>query len=344
MDFRSDNTVPVSPLVMQALLNANETSMPAYGHDPVTHHARQRFTEIFEREVDVFFVGTGTAANVLALSTMAPPHGAIYCHPEAHINVDECGAPEFATAGAKLVSIPGEHGKISLHLLRRQIEKDLEMRPHAAQPSVISLSQTTEAGTLYQKDELQAICQVAKEFGLLVHMDGARFTNALVALGESPAALTWQSGVDVLSFGGTKNGAMFAEAVVFFNRDLAKNADYTQKRQGQLFSKMRYMSCQFLALFNEELWLKNALHANHMATRLAEILQRCEGVSLLNPVEANEVFVDMADYLSTHLKNHGVSFYNWGIPGQKQYRFVCSFHTHMADMHELERLCQEAHR
>lgn len=341
MNFQSDNTAPVSPLVMQALLNANETPMPAYGLDPVTKHARQRFTEIFEREVDVFFTSTGTAANSLALTTMTPPFGAIYCHPDAHINVDECCAPEAATSGAKLIPIAGEHGKMTPDSLRRQIERDISMRPHSSLPAVISLTQCTESGTLYQREEVAAICKLAKEFGLLVHVDGARFANALVGLGESPANMTWRAGVDVLTLGGTKNGAMAAESVVFFNRDLAKNADYIQKRQGQLFSKMRYFSCQFLALFNEDMWLKNALHANHMATRLMEVLERCEGVSLQHPVEANEVFVHMSDKLMTHLRDRGVLFYDWDMPGQRHYRFVCSSHTHITEIQELERLCKE---
>ncbi len=341
MNFESDNTAPISPLIMQAILNANETSMPAYGQDPITKHARQRFCEIFEREVDVFFTATGTAANCLALTTMTPAYGAIYCHPDSHINVDECGAPEGATAGAKLVPISGDNGKITPEALRRQIERDLAMRPHCAQPAVISLSQCTESGTLYKKDELSEIGKIAKEYGLLVHMDGARFANAVVALGESPAALTWHVGIDVLTLGGTKNGALAAESVVFFNRDLAKNADYVQKRQGQLFSKMRYFSCQFLALFNEDMWLKNALHANHMATRLMEVLERCNGVSLLSPVEANEVFVHMPDTLTTHLRDRGVLFYDWGMPGQKHYRFVCSSHTHITEIQEVDKLYRE---
>ena len=340
MNFQSDNTAPVSPLVMQALLNANETPMPAYGQDPVTKHARQRFIEIFERDLDVHFVSTGTAANALALTTMTPPFGAIYCHPDSHINVDECSAPEAATSGAKLIAIPGEHGKITPEALRRQIERDLSMRPHTSQPAVISLSQCTESGTLYQKEELFEICKLAKEFGLLVHVDGARFANALVALGESPAAMTWQQGVDVLTLGGTKNGALAAEAVVFFNKDLAKNADYIQKRQGQLFSKMRYFSCQFLALFNDDLWLKNALHANHMATRLVEVLQQERGVSIQHPVEANEIFVHMPDSITTYLRDHGVLFYDWGMPGQRHYRFVCSSQTHISEIQEVERLCR----
>lgn len=341
MNFASDNTSPVSPLVMQAILNANEAPMPAYGQDPITKHARQRFMEIFGRDVDVFFTATGTAANCLALTTMAPPFGAIYCHREAHINTDECGAPEAATSGAKLIGLSGEQGKLTPDILKVQIEKDLSMRPHSPQPAAISLSQCTESGTVYQKNEIEAICKLARHYNLSVHMDGARFANALVATGESPASLTWCAGVDVLSLGGTKNGAMAAEAVVFFNRNLAKSADYTQKRQGQLFSKMRYFSCQFLALFEEDLWLKNALHANHMATRLMEILQRCEGVSLLYPVEANEIFVHMPDSLTKHLRDRGVLFYDWGIPGDRHYRFVCSAHTHVVDLQELETLCKK---
>jgi threonine aldolase len=340
VNFQSDNTSTVAPQVIEAILNANHESVPSYGKDAVTEDARAKFEQVFERPVDVFFVSTGTAANGLSLASSCPPYGAIFAHENAHVITDEANAIECFTGGAKIVGIPGNHGKIDPLLFERRIQIWKNSRPHAPLPSVITLTQATEAGTVYTIKEIQALSEIARAHNMLVHMDGARFANAVVALGESPAALSWKAGVDILSFGGTKNGALMAEAVVFFNRDLARQADYTQKRMGQLSSKMRFLSAQFLALFYEDLWLRHAYHANRTATQVAEVLQRCEGVRLLYPVDINEVFVEMPPALVSQLRAKGISFYEWGMPGHHHYRFVTSFNTHLSAIDGLKVACQ----
>jgi threonine aldolase len=340
MNFQSDNTSIVAPQVIEALLNANHESASSYGQDAVTEKAKQKFNQIFERDVDVFFTSTGTAANGLALATLCPPYGAIFAHEEAHIITDEANAIEGATGGAKIIPIAGKQGKIDPQGLEQRIQAWKNHRPHAPLPLALSLTQATEAGTIYTIEEIKALSRIAKANGLYVHMDGARFANALVSLGETSATMTWKAGVDVLSFGGTKNGAMAAEAVVFFNRDLTKNADYIHKRMGQLFSKMRFFSSQFLALFQQDLWLRHAYNANQVATQVGEILQRCEGVKLLYPIDANEVFVTMPDSLAKHLRHEGINFYDWGLPGEKQYRFVTSFNTHSSALESLKVACK----
>lgn len=341
MNFQSDNTAPVNPEVMQAILQANQASVGAYGNDPITSFVRKQFDDIFFCETTVFFTSTGTSSNAIALASLVPAYGAIYCHEEAHINTDECGAPELATGGAKLIPVPGEHGKMSVEILKSYIERDLSMRPHASYPGAISLSQCTEAGTVYQLEELQSLTSLAHHYGLHVHMDGARFANALVSTGMTPDQLTWRSGVDVLSFGGTKNGAMAAESIVYFNRALSQNVDLIQKRFGQLSSKMRYYSCQFQALFENDLWLKNASKANDLANQLSRLLLTVEGVRLLHPVEGNEVFVYLPDDVMKGLREKGVLFYDWGIPGDQQYRFVTSFYSNEADLQNLESICKQ---
>lgn len=339
MNFQSDNTSTMAPQVMEAILNANHESVPSYGNDAVTEDAKLKFNQVFEREVEVFFMSTGTAANGLALASICPPHGAIFAHEQAHIITDEANAIEGFTSGAKIVSVPGAHGKMDPAALEKMVLSWKQHRPHAPMPAAISLTQATEAGTLYTVDEIRVLSNIAKSNDMRVHMDGARFANAVVALGESPAALTWKAGVDVLSFGATKNGAMAAEAVVFFDKDLVSVADYAHKRMGQLLSKMRFFSCQFLALFHEDLWFRHAYHANEMATQVAEILQRCERAKLLHPVECNEVFVELPDTLVNQLRSAGISFYDWGIPGGKQYRFVTSFNTHSSAIDSLKAAC-----
>lgn len=340
MNFQSDNATTVAPQVMEGLLAVNQESVPSYGKDRVTDKARLAFNQVFGREVDVFFMSTGSAANGLSLASICPPYGAIFAHEEAHIICDEANAIEACTGGAKIVPIPGRHGKIDVIELESRIRAWKNSRPHAPLPAALSLTQVTEAGTVYKPAEIKTLAEVAKAHGLAVHMDGARFANAVVALGESPAAFTWKVGVDVLSFGGTKNGALAAEAVVFFNHSLAVHADYLHKRMGQLYSKMRFFSSQFLSLFEKDLWLHHAQVANQAATQVAEILQRCEGVQLLYPVDANEVFVTLPSGLAADLRKKGVLFYEWGRPGQNYYRFVTSYNTSSASIEQLKMACQ----
>lgn len=311
MTFKSDNTSGICPEILEKITFANkDVTQDAYGQDTVTSRVKDIFNTLFEKKVSVYFMATGTGANCLALASMTPSYGAIFCHDHAHITTDETNAPELFTGGAKLINLPGDHGKICPTTLEDTIQRLKSMRPHSPMPAALSLSQSTEAGTVYTLSELEALITIAKKHYLYIHMDGARFANAVARLGESPANLTWRLGVDALSFGGTKNGALAAEAVVLFNFNLANHLDYQQKRFGQLISKMRFFSCQFEALLENDLWLKNAGHANNMAKHLAQALLNLGDVELIHPVEANEVFVNMSIELAQTLRNHGVQFYD----------------------------------
>lgn len=323
MNFKSDNAAGACPEIMNALQAANRGFAASYGADEYSKQLAQKVAQIFEHEVTIYLTSTGTAANCLALSALAPTYGSIYCHPHAHINTDECGAPELFT-GAKLTVIAGASGKIDVQALESQIIFDNDLRPHISKPAAISVTQLTEGGTAYLLEELAAIKACAQRHGLYLHMDGARFANALVTLGCTPADMTWKSGVDVLSFGATKNGAMMAEMVVIFNQKLAQDFDYRHKRAGQLLSKTRFEAAQFLAYFENDLWLNNARHSNAMAQKLAAVLTAIPGVSIDHEVHGNELFVNMPAPLANHLLDHGAHFYSWG-PGL--YRLVTSWMT-----------------
>jgi threonine aldolase len=312
VNFTSDNVSGAAPEILEALIAASTSGpMPSYGADPLTARVTEKISALFEREAAVFPVSTGSAANALALATLAPPYGAIYCHEMAHVNTDECGAPEMFTGGAKLVGLPGDGGKLTPTLLRATLEKAGVGVVHSVQPAAITLTQATEAGTVYTPDEIAALAEVARSYGLPVHMDGARFANALVRLGCSPAELTWKAGVDVLSFGATKNGALAAEAVVFFRPELAASFAFRRKRAGHLFSKMRFLSAQLDAYLTDDLWLRHAHHANAMADRLAAGLTAVPGAALRDPVEANEIFIDLPEPVIAGLEQRGYAFYRW---------------------------------
>ncbi len=326
MNFCSDNVTAAAPEIIQALLAENHGAAMPYGDDPISQQLTAEFSRLFEKEVVVFPMGTGSAANALALSVLSPSYGAVYCHPNAHINVDECGAPEFYTGGAKLVLVDGSNGK----LVADRIPVTGAGVVHRVQPAAISITQATEAGTVYQIPEIQAIAQVAKTHNLSLHMDGARFANALVSLGCSPAAMTWQAGVDVLSFGATKNGAWAAEAVIFFRPELVKDFAYRRKQGGHLFSKQRFLAIQLAAYLKEDLWLKNARHANRAAQHLNTGLTGLEGVKILYPVEANILFVEMTPEIIQTLKDAGFSFYTFG----NVTRLVMAFNTDLDDVNK----------
>lgn len=312
MNFTSDNVSGAAPEILEALIAASTSGpMPSYGADPLTARVTEKISALFEREAAVFPVSTGSAANALALATLTPPYGAIYCHEMAHVNTDECGAPEMFTGGAKLVGLPGAGGKLTPSLLRTTLEKAGVGVVHSVQPAAVTLTQATEAGTVYTTDEIGALAEVAGSYGLPVHMDGARFANALVRLGCSPAEMTWKAGVDVLSFGATKNGALAAEAVVFFRPELASSFAFRRKRAGHLFSKMRFLSAQLDAYLTNDLWLRLARHANAMADRLAEGLTAIPGAALRDPVEANEIFIDLPEPVIAGLEQRGYAFYRW---------------------------------
>jgi threonine aldolase len=308
----------------------------SYGADDWSARLTAKACELFEREVAIFPVTTGTAANALALSQIAPPYGAVYCYAAAHIVTDECGAPEFFTGGAKLIGLPAGNGKITPAQLSQALGFADEMGVHHVKPGAVSLTQATEWGTVYSRAEIAALTALAGQCGLPVHMDGARFANALVQLGCSPAEATWKAGVDVLSLGATKNGALCAEAVVFFDAALAADFDRRRKRAGHLWSKFRFLSAQLLAYLDNDLWLENARHANLMAARLAKGLQALPGAKLLQPVEANEVFVEFSERVTAALEGQ-FKFYRWPLHVSEYgvaIRLVTSYATPAAEVEE----------
>lgn len=308
MNFASDNTAGIAPEILQALVAGNDGFAMGYGNDDLTRAVERRIGEIFERDAAVFLVPTGTAANALALAHVSPPWGAVFAHAEAHILTDECGAPEFFGAGLKLVGMPGVGCKVTPQTLAETVSHYEGHAPHQVVPSAFSFAQASEAGTIYRPDEIAALAKVAHAHGMKVHMDGARFANALVRMNASPAEVTWKSGVDVLSFGATKGGALAAEEVVFFDRNLAANMAERRKRAGHLLSKHRFLALQFRAFLADDCWRRLARHANAMADRLAAGLTAA-GRPPAWPVEANLVFVVIPKTVEARLKAAGARYY-----------------------------------
>ena len=319
MNFRSDNEAPAAPEIMEALVRANQGSSHSYGADAVTARLQKRFSDLFDTEVSVFPVATGTAANALSLAELVPPYGAVFCHEHSHIHTDECNAPEFYTGGAKLMPVQGEHGKIEPARLESMIAVMGAHGEHEPAAVALSLTQATEAGTVYTVEEIEALGDLAKRHGLALHMDGARFGNALSTLKCHPADITWRAGVDMLSFGATKNGAMAAEAVVDFRRPEKRAPHESLRRRrmrgGHLFSKMRFLSAQLETYVEDGLWLKLAGRANAAAAKLAAGLAKCPNVSLLHPVEANELFLHAEPSAVAALVGAGFEFHQW--PGSE---------------------------
>jgi threonine aldolase len=344
MNFCSDNVTGFAPEILEALARANQGPAMPYGDDDLTAEVERRFAELFEHEVAVFLVATGSSANALALSCLTPPFGAIYAHPAAHVMVDECGAPEFYSGGAKMVGVPGAHGKFAAADLDKVLAASGRGVVHHVQAASVSLSQATEAGTIYRPDEIAAIAEVVRRHKLRLHMDGARFANALVAQNASPAELTWRSGVDVLSFGASKNGALAAEAVVFFDKSLAAEMPYRRKRAGHLFSKMRFLAAQFEAYLTDDLWLRHARHANAQARRLSEGLAKLPGARLLHPVEANEIFIALPEPVIAGLEQAGFRFYRWIEEGPGILRLVTAFNTDPAHVTEFVKTAEKLGR
>jgi threonine aldolase len=316
MRFFSDNAASVHPRVLEALSSANRVDT-AYDGDALSQSLDAAFSVLFETPVRAFWIASGTAANSLALAQLCPPYGSVLCHKDAHIQVDECNAPEFFTHGAKLALIEGEGAKITPEALAAKLEATPK-GVHWAQPYALSITNATEYGRVYAPDEVAALSAIAKPRGLKLHMDGARFANAVAHLGCAPADLTWRAGVDVLSFGFVKNGGMSAEALVFFESSLADGFAERRKRAGLLFSKGRYLAAQILALLEGGLWLENARAANAGAARLGAAV----GARLLQPVEANEVFARMTVAEAAKLRAQGFDFYDWA---EGEVRFVTSW-------------------
>jgi threonine aldolase len=320
MKFLSDNTASVSPEIMHAMLAANEGQVTAYDGDAWSQRLHAVFSDYFETPVRAYAVSSGTAANVIALSVLCPPWGTIVCHEEAHIERDECGAPEFFTGGAKLTLAKGEHAKITPDTFADALSIYQPM-VHMVQPKVLSLTQATEQGCVYSVAEVSALSAAAKARGMAVQMDGARFANAVVTLGCAPADITWRAGVDVLSFGAIKNGGMNAEAVIFFDPAMTADFDYRRKRGGHLMCKGRYAAAQLLAYVDTGIWEKNARHANVQAARIAAAVPAL----VLYPVQANEIFFNLGDARIKTLRARGFEFYDWGSAGSGHARFVVSW-------------------
>ena len=328
MNFKSDNTTQVSPQILDAIAKANFGYQSSYGADDLSKKLNLKLSEIFETEVQAYITSTGTAANCLGLSTLIQPFQTILCHKYAHIATNEANASAFYTNGTTLDFVSqNKNCKISAQDLVQKIKYISGQRPHRQAAGCISLTQATESGTIYSLEEMQAIKEVAAEFKLPIHLDGARFANALVSLNTSPAKASWQSGINVMSFGATKNGALCGEAVIFFGNQFTSNFDYLHKRAGQLISKTRFFAAQLLAYLEEDLWLKNARHANEMATKLEQVFKENQ-VEINEQVQTNQLFVNMTQSLAQELSNSGVGFYKWqSFEEQDCYRFVTSWQT-----------------
>ncbi len=341
MFFASDNWAGAHPAIAASLVGEAGGFAAAYGVSDLDHRVEARFCEIFERDVSVFFVATGTAANALALATLAKPGGVVFCHSQAHVTADECGAPEFLTGANRLHAVAGENGRMDPQALKAAMDRYPPGAVHQGRPVAVTLTQSTEAGTVYSLETISEIAAIAASRRLPLHMDGARFANALVALNATPAEMTWKRGVDILSFGGTKNGCWCAEAIIFFNRDLAADMPFLRKRSAQLFSKTRFISAQFEAYLKDGLWLTMAKNANDMAARLAAGLQATGGTRLAWTPEANEVFAILPEEKAKAAEEAGARFYRWEVPHEMPgllapdetlIRLVTSFATTKADV------------
>lgn len=350
MNFASDNGAGVAPAILEAIAVSSRAHAPAYGADAWSQRAEARLGEIFEHEVRAFLVPTGTGANALALAALVRPWEAVFCHEESHVHDDECGAPEFFTSGAKLVGIPGLAGKITPVALRETLARYPRGLVKAQQPGALSISQATEAGTIYTTAEIAALGEIARAAGIGVHLDGARFANALVSLGVSPAEMTWRAGVDVVSFGATKNGALACEAVVFFDPARADAFAFQRKRSGHTLSKGRFLGAQMEAYLADDLWLDLARKANSAALRLSKALLAAPGVRAAWPTDANEVFVVAPTEAIARWRGAGARFYDWPTralapsleprAGETLIRLVASFETSDAEIDSLAALAR----
>jgi threonine aldolase len=327
--FASDNNAGISPEVLAAIVEANQGHVGGYGHDAYTERAQTAVSELFEKECAVFFVSNGTSANCLALSAFLQSYHAVIAHEHSHLETDECNALGHFVAGAKAIPVSGPNGKIDPDAM---IEIISAQRPvHGSLPRAVSLTNLSELGAVYRPDEIRTIASAAKRFGLIIHVDGARFGNAVASIGCSPADLTWRSGVDVLSFGGTKNGLGFGEAIVFFEPGAAAEFEYRLKQSGQLASKMRFLSAPWLGYLKDGLWLERAKHANGMAERLERGIRGLPPVEILYPREGNAVFAKIPDAIVDKLHQQGWRFYN-DVGPDRAARLMCSWDTAEGDV------------
>jgi len=326
--FASDNFAGICPEAFAAMAEANRGHAVSYGDDPWTQKAADLIREVFETQCEVFFVFNGTAANSLSLASLCQSYHSILCHETAHVEVAECGAPEFFANGTKVLLLPGANGKIDPATIDRMVNKRTDI--HYPKPRAISLTQATEVGTIYSVDELKTLTDTARQFGLRVQMDGARFANAVVVLGVSPKEITWQAGVDVLCFGGTKNGIAVGDAVVFFNLELAREFDYRCKQAGQLASKMRFLAAPWVGMLQDGAWLRHARHANEMARRLDVSIRVLPGAKIQFPCQTNSVFVRLPEPVITAMHQRGWMFYTH--VSQDDCRLMCSWDTTEEDV------------
>jgi threonine aldolase len=348
MDFASDNRVGAHESILAAVMEANSGTAVSYGYDDWTKQAETALSRLFEKEVGAFLVLTGTAANALALSSTCPPYGTVLCHAEAHINTDECGASEFFSGG-RLTGLWAPQGKLTASLVAQTLVGRIRGE-HEAKAAAVSITQASELGTIYRIEEVAELGRLCRDRGLKLHMDGSRFANAVAALNCSPAEITWKAGVDVMSFGGTKNGALALEAVIFFDPALAQDFRYRRKRGGQLLSKGRFLGAQMIAYLRDDLWLENARHANRMARLLAAKLAEVRSIRLPLPTQANEVFAIMPRSMHEGMLKEGAHFHERpgeGLgtdrirQGECFVRFVTSFRTSMQEVEQLSQLAEK---
>lgn len=345
-NFKSDNYFGVHPKIFEGMIAANEGSAGSYGHDKYSEELKEKLAQLFEHEVTFYLVSTGTISNCLCLSALCPSYGSVYCTKEAHINNDECNAPGLYLNGGKLMTFtnPNSPSKIDLKTIENDIEWSNGNIPHTTKPSCITITQSTELGQVYSLAELKEIGAFCKQHKLNLHMDGARFGNALVSLNCTPAEMTWKIGVDVLSFGCTKNGGLMGEVIIFFNQELAQNFDYIHKHSGQLLSKTRFFSAQVLAYLKDDLWIHLAKHSNSLADKLGKGIEKIHQIQLVVPVQANEVFVRMPKEVAETLWKNGFEFYPWDLK-EGTYRFVTSWATSEQDVDlfvsEIAKVCNQ---
>lgn len=335
MNFASDNVSPFCPEVLEALTKEASANAPAYGSDEISQKLDAAFSELFGKEVAVIPVATGTAANCISLSALVSPYGGVVCHHEAHINEDESTGVAFFTGGAKLLPMDGPAAKLDASDLDAFIADRVDRGVHSVSPECVAITQATELGAVYSIDEVKAIGEVCRKHDLRLFMDGARFANAMAHLKCHPADVTWKAGVDAISFGATKNGAMAVDAIVLFDSSLKSRVEQARKRSGHLHSKHRYLATQLLAYITDDVWLKNARHANEAAQTLAEVL-KSQGGELAHPAEGNELFVKMSPELADKLRNAGLMFHGWPSLGADVYRFVAAWNTDIVQITELK--------
>ena len=326
--FASDNNSGICPEAWVALEEANHGHASGYGEDQWTRKACRLIRDLFETDCDVFFIFTGSAANALGLASVCRSYHSIICHEASHVQNDECGAPEFFSGGAKVCTLTGKDGRLTPEAITAAVAKRRDL--HFPKTGALSLTQSTELGTVYTPTQLKANCRAAKKSGLKIHMDGARFSNAIASLGVAPKDITWKAGVDMLSFGLTKNGTHAGEALVFFDKLLAREFDWQNKQAGQLASKMRFLTAPWIGMLQDGAWLRHANHANKMAKRLRRALSKISGIKFLHPTQANAVFVDMPPVLVDAMHKHGWHFYT--LYSDNDARLMCSWDTTPKDI------------